>query len=385
MPTAISCPTVDVLILGAGPAGAGLAVALKQAGVDKILLIDRPARRPFRMGESAGPNLGSLLRRIGLDDRLEAQGHRPCHGNLSIWGRALPTAEDFMFNACGPGWLLDRNHFDRWLRAGAVERGAVLCTPAQLLAARRDGDAWQVALRAVGRNHEVSARWIVDASGRPAWFARRSGAQLTRVDRLMAIAAPATPRKQRGFGGFVVVEAGEHGWWYAAHLPDGNALVTLMTDPDLAGRADLLSPSGFRRAWAATAAIADFVAPTDPIPQPVRFAAGTQFVDRAIAPGWLSIGDALIALDPLSASGVTGALEDAIEAADTIVALLAEPDKERSRERRSAYAARANAMLCRYLAERAAIYGRERRWSASPFWQRRHVSHAAIDRASALV
>jgi len=73
----------------------------------------------------------------------------------------------------------------------------------------------------------------------------------------------------------------------------------------------------------------------------------------------------------LSASGVTGALEDSAAAADAIVRLLDLPDQREARDLRSAYAARANATLGRYLAERCAVYGREQRWTKNGFWQRR--------------
>jgi len=112
----------------------------------------------------------------------------------------------------------------------------------------------------------------------------------------------------------------------------------------------------------------------DHLRRPVVFAAGTQFIDRAIAPGWLALGDALIALDPLSASGVTGAFEDAIVAADTLARLLDIPDRGEARDLRFSYAARANATLRRFLLERRAIYGAERRWSKNSFWQRRAVA-----------
>jgi len=371
MPAPNSRSEVDVLILGAGPAGSGLALALKRAGVADVLLVDRPARWPFRIGETAAPSLGPLLRRLGLEDRLDGRGHQPCHGNLYLWGGPATTIEDFMTRAYGPGWHLDREAFDAWLRAEAVTGGAKLLSPAHLAAVRRDGDGWQVDIRTAGPNIQARTRWMVDASGRPAAFARRSGARLNRFDRLIALAALAEPVESRCFDGFSVVEAVEFGWWYAARLPGGKAVIALMTDVDLAREANLFSPVIFRQAWAATSEIVHFVPALEEARCPVIFAAGTQFIDRAIAPGWLALGDALIALDPLSAAGVTGALEDAIAAADAIVRLLGLPGRGEARDLRSAYAARANATLRRYLVERSAIYGREERWRTSSFWQRR--------------
>ena len=371
MPAPSSRREFDVLVLGAGPAGSGLALALKRAGIANVLLVDHPARRPFRIGESAAPSLAPLLRRLGLDDRLEDRGHRPCHGNLYLWGGPAPAVEDFMSRACGPGWLLDRKAFDEWLRAEAVSGGAELLSPARLAAVRRDGDGWQVEVQSLGLHFDVKTRWMVDASGRPAAFARRSGARLNRFDRLIALAALVESVESQGFGGFSVVEAAEIGWWYAARLPGGMVVIALMTDADLAREADLLTPVVFQRAWAATSEIRHFVPPPEQALRPVVFAAGTQFIDRAIGPGWLALGDALIALDPLSAAGVTGALEDAIAAADSIVRLLRLPGCGEARDVRFAYAARANATLRRYLVERSAIYGRDKRWKESTFWQRR--------------
>lgn len=362
---------VDVVILGAGPAGSALALALKRAGMADVVLVDRPVRRPFRIGESAAPSLGRLLRRLGLDDRLDGHGHRPCYGNRTFWGESAPVVEDFMYRTHGSGWHLDRETFDIWLKDEAVASGAELLSPAHVEAVRRGGDGWQVDVREVDTSVEMKARWVADATGRPAAFARRSGARLHRIDQLVAFAVCAKPAEGQGFDGFSVVEAVENGWWYAARVPSGMAIVALMTDADLARRANLLSPVAFRQAWAATSEIGRFVPSPDQAQQPVAFAAGTQFIDRAIAPGWLALGDALIALDPLSASGVTGALEDAIAAAETIVRLLGQPCNGEARDIRSAYATRANATLGRYLVERRAIYSRENRWTKYSFWQRR--------------
>lgn len=374
MPASSSRRVIDVLILGAGPAGSGLAIALKRAGVADVLLIDRPARRPFRMGEAAAPGLGPLLRRLGLDDHLDGRGHRPCHGNLLVWGGPAPLAEDFMRRASGPGWHLDREVFDLWLKAEAAAAGAELLSPAHLASLRRDGEYWQAEIRASSVTTDVRPRWIVDATGRPAAVARCLGARLNQLDRLISLAVLTDPVASIGFDGFSMVEGVEIGWWYASRLPGGEAVVALMTDADLARKADLRSPGAFRRVWAEASEIGRLVPMPDHLCRPVVFAAGTQFVDRAIAPGWLALGDALTALDPLSASGVTGALEDAVVAADTLVRLLDIPDRGEARDLRFSYAARANATLKRFLLERRAIYGAERRWSKSSFWQRRAVA-----------
>ena len=146
----------------------------------------------------------------------------------------------------------------------------------------------------------------------------------------------------------------------------------LMTDADLARGAGLLSAAGFRRAWAESPDVARFVPPDAGSGEgPALSSAGAQCIDRAIAPGWLALGDALAAFDPLSSAGLTGAVEDALAASEVLVELLGTGNAGRGREVRAAYAARAEASLRGFLAEQSALYSRERRWTGSRFWQRR--------------
>jgi flavin-dependent dehydrogenase len=365
----------DVLILGAGPAGAALALALKRAGVEGVGMIDAPVQRPMHIGEAAAPGLGALLAQLNLDDGLEARGHRPCHGNRSLWGDATHNITDFMMRALGPGWHLDRGAFDAWLLDEAQGAGAELFSPARLEAAEWEANRWRVRLRCDDRTFSLHARWIVDATGRPAVFARRNGAALHRLDRLIALAVLGEPAEEAGFDSYSQIEASETGWWYAARLPGGKMMVSLMTDNDIARANGLFSADEFATAWRATREILRLAKPAANLP--TAFSAGTQFIDQAIAPGWLALGDALMAFDPLSASGITGAIEDAIAAGELLVHLLDEPDERESANLRHAYAARANAGLSRFMSEHRAIYAAERRWPESPFWQRRSAAYTA--------
>lgn len=365
----------DVLILGAGPAGASLALALKRAGIGAVGMIDAAVQRPMRVGEAAAPGLGGLLARLGLDDRLEAKGHRPCHGNRSLWGSGKHTISDFVMRAQGPGWHLDRVAFDSWLLTEAQSSGAELLAPARLEEACWNADHWQARLRHGEGSVSLKARWIVDATGRPAAFARRNGAALHRLDRLIALAVLAEPAEEAGFGAYSQIESAEAGWWYAARLPGGKTMISLMTDNDIAKARDLFSAEGFAAAWQATGEISCLAKPA--AIQPAAYFAGTQFIDQAIAPGWLALGDALMAFDPLSAAGITGAIEDAMAASELLVRLLGCPPDEESREIRRGYAARANAGLSRFMGEHRAIYAAEQRWPESPFWQRRSAVYTA--------
>jgi flavin-dependent dehydrogenase len=366
---------VDVLILGSGPAGSALALALKRAGIGDVLMIESLARPALRIGEAASPGLGALLARLGLDEQLERHGHGRCHGNRSLWGSEEPAITDFMMRAHGPGWHLDRGTFDGWLLGEAEAAGAERLCPARIEDAHRAADRWRVRMRHGDDAIMLEARWIVDATGRPAAFARRHGAALHRLDRLIALAVLTKPAEGSGFDSYSHIEAAESGWWYAARLPGGRAMVSLMTDNDVAKVSGLISAAGFAAAWQGTAEISRFAEPAAIVP--AAYSASTQFIDQAIAPGWLALGDALMAFDPLSASGITGSIEDAIAAGELLVRLLEKPAEADAKSLRKGYAARANAGLHRFMAEHRAIYAAERRWPESPFWRRR-ASYTAL-------
>lgn len=367
----MSCDGVaaDALIIGAGPAGAATALALRRAGLPRVVLVDRQRRSRFHIGESAVPTVGAALGRLGLARDLEPLGHRPYHGNLSVWGGATATIADFLRRGCGHGWHLDRAAFDAWLRAQAIAAGAALVSSATLVGLERRGDRWRARLAGDAGVVSASARFLVDATGRRAAVAARLGARRRLHDRLIALATVTPAPVGARLAGHSAVEAVADGWWYAAPLPDGRAIVTLMTDDDIARERRFRDPEIFHRAWAETTLLAELASPVVPADIAV-FPAFSQHVDRAGGSGWLVAGDALIGFDPLTSSGIAGALDDGCAAADAILRSLSDGADEAAAG--AAYAQRGQSTLRRYLTERRAHYAAERRFGDRPFWLRRH-------------
>jgi 2-polyprenyl-6-methoxyphenol hydroxylase-like FAD-dependent oxidoreductase len=365
-PTASS----EVLIVGGGPAGAALAIALSRVGLEPVTLLDLPPSGAFRIGESVAPSISPLLRRLGLLDDLTELGHHPYHGNRSLWGGVV-SVDDFLHRGLGHGWHINRSAFDEWLRDAAVSHGTRLLSPARLKAvAPRPGGGWNLRLIYAGRIVEHISRFVVDASGRRAALATRLGVQRRRCDGMLAIAT-LVQTSEVGLGTLSLVEATADGWWYAASLPNGMVLVSLMTDHDIARIQSLVGSETFHKAWANTLELANLVPPPSGLPVPSVFPAHTLYSERAAGRGWLSIGDALLALDPLSSSGITGALEDACAAAETIRAWLGSVRETDRIAAATSYARRADRTLRRYLTERRRLYAAEVRWTERPFWERR--------------
>src|SRR5262245_44885249 len=92
---------IDALVVGAGPAGA--TVALNLAPLCQVALVDRRARPGPRIGESLPPAARRLLTDMGLWDSFTAAGHYPCYGNRAGWGSAQPIETDFLRDPDGHG------------------------------------------------------------------------------------------------------------------------------------------------------------------------------------------------------------------------------------------------------------------------------------------
>ncbi|AXE28655.1 hypothetical protein DK842_01215 [Chromobacterium phragmitis] len=361
----MSVSRYPVAIAGAGPAGSAVALALHALGVEALLL-DRPLAQPFRIGESATPDVAGLLDRLGAGHALD--GHLRYHGNLSLWGSETPRLDHFLHRGQGHGWHLDRARFDQALRQEAMARGVTALGDSGVDGIAPSGDGWRLQVRGLG---EVEAKVVVDAGGRRSPLASRLGVERHRLDRLQALACHAP--NHGGLSGYSLVEAAPYGWWYAAALPDGRALATLMVDQDLARGQKLDQPAQFLAAWRATRLLAERLPPPARLDAVHAFAAHSGCVARAAGRGWICVGDALMGLDPLTSSGISGALGDALAAAPAIAAML---DGDLAPAR--AYAKRADDGFRRYLAERRRHYRQETRWPEQPFWQRRAFAPAAL-------
>jgi len=91
-------------------------------------------------------------------------------------------------------------------------------------------------------------------------------------------------------------------------------------------------------------------------------------LDRATGDGWVAVGDAAMAFDPLSSKGLTHALASGIRAGEALDYALAG-----NATALDAYGSSASDAFREYSRQRTIYYGRERRWPRSVFWRRRHA------------
>ncbi len=351
---------LDALIAGGGPGGAVAAIVLARSG-RRVLLADAtpPETARLRVGESLPPAARPLLRDLGLLDRLESEGHLRSSGTTSVWGSPSPTTTDFVFDPNGPGWHLDRRRFDRFLRRAAGEAGADLREGATARILCRSRDGWRLRL---GDGEETTARALIDATGRRASLARSLGARRERHDRLLGLVG-AAPARADDLDARTLVEAVPDGWWYTALVPGRSRVVTFMTDSDLVPPG-ARTPTGFQAALARAEHIAPLLR-SGPIAPQTEPAHGSR-LDPPAGDGWLAVGDAALAFDPLSSQGILTALYTGMIGAQAVDVFLDDNTASLAE-----YTTRLTAIAAAYQRNRLHAYAGETRWPGQPFWVRR--------------
>jgi flavin-dependent dehydrogenase len=329
--------TFDVAIIGGGPAGCAAALTLLRYSKMRVAVIERSDYNGWRVGETLSPGVRPLLRYLDATAIIEDDGHLTNYGTAASWGNDDTVSRDFLFVAAGEGRHLDRARFDRSLAELVRKRGGTLMT----------GCTWESA--------GVDARYVIDASGRHASFARARGARVIAHDNLMGIVAIVA--SENGQDGGTFVKAAPDGWWYTARLPENRAVVAFMSDADIIREQRLHEPAVFR----------SLIGNSEILHGPTVCPAQSQMLDKLHGDGWIAAGEAAIAFDPLSSMGIGYAIASGIEAARVAASSVNGGDGA------PGYAADVAAHFHSYLARKREYYLIEKRWSDRPFWARRHA------------
>jgi flavin-dependent dehydrogenase len=280
----------DILVAGAGPAGATIArlLALRHR---QVLLVDPSGPQLERLeilAPSAIPVLDALdLRRL-LDKPSLAC---PCLGIRRRWGTRDLHIEDFLHHRGSRGAVIDRSRFDKALVLEARSAGAQLFE-GRVAALTTENGFLTVTIRHKQIRSLVRARFAVDATGRAATVARQLGAKRIFSERLVAEKLACTNRgRHPAKGVWLDVESHDVGWSYT-----------------------LLGPGGRQESWR-----------IDPPRQGERDGhlsrvdASSVYLSSAAGDRWVAVGDAVTSFDPITSQGFVNALSTALVVSGAIL------------------------------------------------------------------
>jgi geranylgeranyl reductase family protein len=311
----------DVVVVGAGPAGAATAILLAEQGF-RVVALDR-ARfpRPKLCGEYVSPEAVRVLDRLGVLKSLEAADASPLHGmRITAPDGAVLTGTYRAIGAwrpyCGHALAVPRMVLDATL----VDR--VRALPIDLREETRVvdlvvGDDGVTGVRVVdtrAREHVLTAPLVIAADGRASVVAERLGCRTPHRLRRMALGTYVRDLEDCGDHGEIFVDPPD----YAILNPVGRDRANL----------SIVVPLADARPWSAR--LEDFFdARVKQLRHLARRLVGaTREGVRAMGPlayrvarprvgGVLLVGDAAGFYDPFTGEGIYAALRGAELAADT--------------------------------------------------------------------
>jgi flavin-dependent dehydrogenase len=326
----------DVVVIGGGPAGSTAAAMLARRG-HKVIALEKAHHPRFHIGESLLPMNLPLFERLGVRDKVhelgvfkpgadfEADNERGY--NTYAFSRAIGKSPPHAYQV----W---RQDFDKMLYEHARTLGADAREGHEVVSVDQKGPRdSRVAVRSDdGRDYMITARYVVDASGRDAFLSARK--RLRRKNDLHQSAAifghfRGAERRAGEDAGNISIYSFAHGWMWMIPLPDGVMSVGAVCRPDYLkqrkGRTvefllDTIkrSPAMWRRLEHARL-----------IGDEVRVTGNYSYDSTQMGgPGWVLIGDAFAFLDPVFSSGVYLAMSGAEQAVDVVDAALREPARE---------------------------------------------------------
>lgn len=324
----------DVIVVGGGPAGSSSAMLLAERGLS-VLVLERDEFPRYHIGESLTGTAGDFISRIGIEPLMSGFDF-PTKPGVTVFGRE--AKHEFHVPVLRPTWQVRRAEFDDLLLRRAIEKGAEHVRATALTPVSQHGRVVGLELATAEQPDDkrtIGCSTLVDASGQSV-FASRAG--LAGPRRVAAFNRQIALYSQ--FGG-IEPELGDRlnstlifyrdTYHWAWLIPVSSTIVSIGI---------VLPTSSYKlRGGTAEAAMKWGLAELNPeLTRRARAAVQVEGmhvsrnysyrVDPFVGPGWLCVGDSHCFTDPIFSFGASFAMTEAQFACETIVAALADPDRE---------------------------------------------------------
>lgn len=332
----------DVIIIGGGPGGSTAGTLLAQAGKN-VLILEKDAFPRFHIGESLIPYTNDILQKIGVWDKLFTMGFMKKLGAEFAVGTSQARVQvlfgNYLDEAHAQTFQVERSKFDQLLLDHAASQGCEVWQECKVQHVDLQEDHVTVRCEKQGQPLELTARWLIDASGRDTFLAKQLRLEKTNLGLPKKFATFAhfrgVKRNDPPAEGHIVVVRLNFGWFWIIPLDDEKTSVGLVQTLDHFKQTGLSPAECFRQVVASTPELQQRMAHAEQVSEFSFTGDYTYRYLRNAGERWLLAGDAAGFIDPVFSSGVMLALRSADLAAEYILKADAEKRTLTPREQKT--------------------------------------------------
>ncbi|WP_426669429.1 NAD(P)/FAD-dependent oxidoreductase [Mucilaginibacter sp. McL0603] len=334
----MSIEKLDVLVIGAGPAGTVAASIINKAGF-KVKIIEKQKFPRFVIGESLLPRCMEALTEAGFVDALKEKGFQQKSGAKFVKNGKI--CDYYFADQFTAGWnwtwQVPRAEFDKTLADTVEKMGVPVCYETEVTAITFNGsDSVTTVKDLSGNETKIEARFIVDGSGygrviprlfnldKPSNLAPRKALFTHTVDlkRLM----DEEPNRIT----IIVHKPGV--WVWVIPFSNGITSVGFVGNPDFFSNYEGNNEKILRELISTQPHLAERLNGVDFVFEPRILQSWSTTTDQFYGDGFVLTGNVTEFLDPIFSSGVTLATVSSQKAANLVIRKLKGEDVDWEQE-----------------------------------------------------
>ena len=322
----------DVFVIGGGPSGSTISTKLAQMGWD-VVIAEKEQHPRFHIGESLLPMNVPIFEELGVLDQVEEIGIRKYGAEFNDVGRYAGSATYDFGNALDPSYPyafeVKRAELDDILFRNAVKNGVTAHEKTRVVAVefKEDHSTLIECVDKQGINKQWHARFLVDASGRSTFLARKLDLKTRSKAHNSAAVFGHFENVVRHSGrneGNISLAWFEHGWFWMIPFKDGSMSVGAVCWPHYLNSRKNSIEQFLLDTIAMCPPVADRMKAAKLI-TPVSATGNFSYsASQMVGDGYLLVGDAFAFIDPVFSSGVFLGMSGGLRGAKVVDAILEE-------------------------------------------------------------
>jgi flavin-dependent dehydrogenase len=321
----MSIEKVDVLVIGAGPAGTVAASIINKAGF-KVKIIEKQKFPRFVIGESLLPRCMEALAEAGFIDALKKKGFQEKSGAKFIKNGNI--CDYFFADQFTPGWnwtwQVPRAEFDKTLADTVEKMGVPICYETAVTRIIFNGSDSVTTVEDInGKENEIEARFIVDGSGYgrviPRLFNLDKPSNLTQRKALFTHTVDVNRLMVDEPDRITIVVHKPGVWIWVIPFSSGITSVGFVGNPGFFSAYEGDNEKVLRELIASEPYLAERLKGVDFVFDPMILGSWSTKTDQFYGDGFVLTGNVTEFLDPIFSSGVTLATVSSQMAANLVI------------------------------------------------------------------